>query len=123
MNVMLGDDNDSSSFRAVFRSLFQQVIGETGVRVLEYHFRRLSSSDMYSLLSEDPGEFYRVLTRFFGAGAKAFLRIIASELVTRYELDDISVDELMGILTGERAGSRKKLVELIARIRSKRGES
>ncbi|MDW8021214.1 MAG: hypothetical protein RMI78_01095 [Nitrososphaerota archaeon] len=120
---MLGDDNDSSSFRAVFRSLFQQVIGETGVRVLEYHFRRLSSSDMYSLLSEDPGEFYRVLTRFFGAGAKAFLRIIASELVTRYELDDISVDELMGILTGERAGSRKKLVELIARIRSKGGES
>lgn len=86
---------------------------------MEYHFKRISSSNVYTLPSKDPGEFYRVLTRFFGAGAKAFLRIIASELINRYELDDVSVDELVGILTGEHVGSQERLMELIVRIRSR----
>lgn len=113
---MSKDDSESLKFRAVFRGLFQEIIGETGVRVLEYHFMRLSSSDMYDLLSKDPGKFYRILTRFFGGGAKSFLKIIAAELITRFEIYDISIDELTSILMGERGGSRERLRELVARI-------
>ena len=116
---MISQEPEAAEFRVVFRNLFKQILGESGVKVLEYHFKRISSSDMYALLSEDPGKFYQVLTRFFGAGAKAFIRIIASELITRFEIDDISVGELTNVLMGESGDSRDKLRELVTRIYSR----
>jgi len=116
---MKRDDQEVAEFRTIFRDLFKQILGETGVKVLEYHFRRISSSDMYVLLSKDPSEFYKVLTRFFGAGAKAFIRIIASELIVRFGLEDISIGELMGILMGECDDSQRRLRELVTRIHAR----
>ncbi|RLG06789.1 MAG: hypothetical protein DRN65_04625 [Thaumarchaeota archaeon] len=116
---MKRDNQEVAEFRTIFRDLFKQILGETGVKVLEYHFRRISSSDMYVLLSKNPSEFYKVLTRFFGAGAKAFIRIIASELIIRFGLEDISIRELMSILMGECDDSQHRLRELVTRIRAR----
>lgn len=105
-------------FRNVFRDVFREVIGEVGLKVLEYHFRKISSSDMYTLLYNDPGRFYNTLTRFFGAGARALLRVVGDELITRHGLDDVSTDELLGILMGEGRNPRERLRDIVARIYS-----
>ena len=109
--------------RMAFREAFKSILGDSGVRVLEFHVRRISSSDLYELLYNDPRRFYETLTRFFGQGAKAFVRILANALIDKYQLNDVSLEEFAAIMRGEREDARDKLREIMSRISLHKGES
>jgi len=102
--------------RRIFHDIFKTILGEAGVRVLEYHFRRLSSSDPYELLLKDTKSFYEVLHNFFRSGTDAFLKITASTLLSRYMIGVYDVEDVVAMLSGRCENAEEKLRELLDKL-------
>ncbi len=102
--------------RVMFRKVFEEILGSAGVKVLEYHFRKISSKDLYELLCSDPKSFYETLTHFFGSGTVSFIRTVASILASKYGLfDEYTPDELTEILMGKSKNPPEDLHKILER--------
>ena len=102
--------------RRVFHDIFKTILGEAGVKVLEYHFRRISSSDPYELLLKDARSFYEILHNFFRSGTDAFLRITASTLLSKYAITAYNVKDVVAMLSGRCEDAEEKLRELLGKL-------
>ena len=113
---MAEGDKEVKVARRVFHDIFKTILGEAGVKVLEYNFRRISSSDPYELLLKDARSFYEILHNFFRSGTDAFLRITASTLLSKYAITAYNVKDVVAMLSGRCEGAEEKLRELLRKL-------
>ena len=100
--------------RIVLRPVLEDILGSAGARVLEYHFKKIASGDLYTVLRSDPKSFYQVLTKFFGSGTSSFIRTIASLLLAKYNLiGEYTTEELAKILMGETENPKSDLQKFL----------
>jgi len=103
--------------RNVFRTLFEKLLGQSCLRVLELRLRSRFSEDPYKVLCEDPERFCRELRMIFGKGLNSLFKVAAEKIIDDYSMDYQHVEEFMRRAESERLTGDELLELLVEAVR------
>jgi len=95
----------------ILRSTLKSLLGESGLRVLEFHLEKRLQGDMYEVFYENPHSFYKALQSFFGSGVDVVLRITAQKLIEEGYLETTNPQEFINILKNP-SGDKRELQKI-----------
>ena len=120
MENFLLSESESEVLKTFLKDKLSSLLGNSGVRVLEYSLARVLREDPFTVFIESPRAFYNGMSRIFGKGADALLRLLfASILRQNLATPSTSPEELLLYLKIGDMESRTKLIkELMKAMRA-----
>lgn len=97
---------------------FENLLGSSGTRVLQFHLGRKLGKNMYEVFYEDPRRFYEALEKFLGSGARPLMKLVVSWLIQNKLINNLDAEEFVGLLI---EGGEKARHELINSFNSSKG--
>jgi len=107
-------------YTTFLRSVFEKFIGSSSLTVLEYQLsKRYPGINPYELLLDSPQKFYKALIPILGTkGSLLFLKLIFKHILERYELVELSPDELVKALLQGKEEAKNTLIRLLEKLPS-----
>lgn len=109
--------------KRALRDVIRSILGEGGSRVLELHLERMLGRDPYDAFYENPKLFCDGLRSLFGVGCRGLLRVIASTIIERHEVQGMTPENLINLLDDNSLRSRKLLFKILCSGYWPEGES